>query len=201
MDPKLLRIVKASAPLVGSFAVIVASQVWWSRGYSPRGHAAEHLGSASLMFGLAFVLVAIVWGLPDRVRRRPTLWVLLALVAVAATLNAQGNIQVVDAIGDEDWSLADVDAFGPTRDGFEEGHARAELGAVGGLIAAAVVIVWLGARRAVSARLCAGALVACVLFPYWLVPGFGLVVVAAFLVTRRLRRELSVPTLHPITTH
>jgi len=197
MGPRLFQILKVSAPLAAILVAIVAVQVWWARGYSPTGHAAEHLASATVMFGMAFVLSAIVWSLPGRVRRRPALWVLVALVAAAAALNAQGNMQVVDAIGDENWSLEDVDVFGPTRAGFEEGHARAEQGGIAGIAAAGALIVWLGARRVISRRLCIGAVVACLLFPYWMFPGFGLVIVAGVLVTRRVRSELALPTLEP----
>jgi UPF0716 family protein affecting phage T7 exclusion len=190
-------VLKASAPLLAALVALIAVQLWWSRGYSTSGHAAEHLSSATLMFGMAFVLSAIVWALPGRVRDRPGLWVLLAFVAVAAAVNAQGNLQVVEAIGDEDWSLEDVDVFGPTRDGFEEGHDRAEQGGLAGVVAAGAVIVWLGARRVISGRLCIGGVVACLFFPYWLFPGFGLVVVAGFLVVRRVRREREAAALDP----
>src|SRR5215210_7258003 len=106
---QVMKTVRLVAPLAGVLAAIIAVQVWWSRGYSPTGHAADHFQSATVVFSMAFVLVAIVWGLPGPVRRRPLLWALLALVAVAAAFNTQGNIQVVDAIGDEDWSLETVD--------------------------------------------------------------------------------------------
>jgi hypothetical protein len=179
------------APLAGVLVAIIGLQVWWSRGYSPTGHAAEHFSSASVAFGITFVLAAIVWALPDPERRQPVLWVLIALVALAGAVNANGNMLVVDAIGDEHWTLDTVDVLGPTRDGFESGHERAEQGALGGVVAAAALVIWLGFRRVISVRLCVGAVVACVLFPYWVFPGLGIVVVAGVLVTRRVRRELA----------
>ncbi len=199
MGPRLFQIVRVSTPLVGALVAIIAVQVWWTRGYSATGHAAEHLASATVMFGVAFVLCAIVWGLPDPVRRRPGLWVLLALVAVAAAFNARGNMQVVDAIGDEHWTLEDVDSLGPTRDGFEAGHDRAEQAALAGVVAASALAVWLGFRRVITPRLCVGAVVACVLFPFWIFPGLGMAIIAGVLVVRRVRRDLAVPTpdLHP----
>jgi hypothetical protein len=191
MGTNLFQILRVLAPLAGILAAIIAVQAWWARGYSPTGHASEHFSSATVVFGIAFMLSAVVWALPSRIRRQPALWVLVSLVAVAAVVNAQGNLQVVDAIGNENWSLDDVASLGPIREGFDEGHARAELGGLAGVVAAGSLIVWLGARRVISRRLCLGAVVACVLVPYWIFPGFGLVIVAGVLVTRRVRRDLS----------
>ena len=73
MGPRLFQILKVSAPLVGILAALIAVQVWWARGYSATGHASGHLSSATVVFGMAFVLSAIVWALPSRVRRRPAL--------------------------------------------------------------------------------------------------------------------------------
>lgn len=198
-----MRTVKLLAPLGAVLAVIIGIQVWWSQGYSPTGHAADHFQSATVVFSMAFVLIAIAWALPVPERRQPRLWALLALVALAAVFNAQGNIQVVDAIGDEDWSLETVDRLGPTRDGFEEGHVRAERAALAGVVAAAALVIWLGTRRVISPRLCVGAVVACVLFPYWFFPGLGLVIVAAVLVIRRVRgapADRTVGVRHPATS-
>jgi hypothetical protein len=187
------------APLGIALGVIVAVQVWWSQGYSPSGHAAEHFGGASVVFGVVFVLVVIVWALPTAERRRPGLWGLIAVVAIAGVVNAHANILVVDAIGDETWSIDTVNALGPTREGFDEGHQRGEQAALVGTLAAGGLVVWLGFRRVISRRLCVGAAVSCVLIPYWLFPGFGMVVVAGVLVTRRVRRELSASSrsVHP----
>jgi hypothetical protein len=194
-----LRVV---APLAVALVVVVGVQVWWAQGYSPSGHAAEHFGSASVVFGMAFVLMAIGWALPATERRRPMLWALLGLVALAALVNARANLMVVDAIGDEDWSIDVVNALGPTREGFEEGHELGERAALAGVAAAGALVVWLRFRRVISTRLCVGALVACVVFPFWVFPGFGLVVVAGVLVTRRVRRELdtSIADLQPTAT-
>jgi hypothetical protein len=192
-----MEVLKRVAPLAAILGAIIGLQVWWSQGYSPTGHAAEHLSSASVIFGMAFVMSAIVWGLPRPLRRRPVLWLLLAFVAIAAAFNFQGNMLVVDAIGDESWSLDTVDALGPTREGFDEGHARAELAGLAGVAAAGALCLWLGARRVTTPRLCAGSVVACVLFPYWIFPGFGLVIIAGVLVTRRVRRQPTILTVDP----
>ena len=181
--------VKVCLPLLGILVVIVAVQVWWSRGYSPTGHAAEHFAGASIVFRMAFVLWVIVWALPAPIRRRPGLWVLLGLIAATAIVNASGNLEVVDAIGDEDWSLETVDVLGPTRDGFEEGHQRGEQGGLAGVVVAGALAVWLWARGVISRRLAFGAVVMSVLFPYWIFPGAGLLLLAGMLGTRRLRLE------------
>jgi len=197
MGSKLLQVVRVLAPLVAVLVVIVGVQLWWSRGYSPTGHAAEHFASASVVFGVAFVLVAIVWALPSAERRHPVLWILMGLVAIAAAVNTYANVLVVDAIGDEDWSIDTVNALGASREGFEEGHELSEPMAMGGVAAAAALVVWLGFRRVISVRLCIGAVIACVLFPYWVFPGLGMVIVGGVLVTRRVRRELATSTDRP----
>ena len=55
--------------------IIMAQRIWFRR-YHPTGHAAGHLGSATAIFAIAFVVATLVWASSPPLRRRPELWVL-----------------------------------------------------------------------------------------------------------------------------
>ena len=72
----------------------------------------------------------------------------------------------------------------------DSGHALAERAAWFTLAAAIVLVVWLGMRNVVARGVVAGSIAATVLFPYWILPGAGLIVIDVSLVRARIHRSM-----------
>ena len=161
------------------------------------GHAAGHLDSATTPFSALALFAVVVWAVP-RGRRGAELWVLGAGLAAAAAVTVAGNLRVVDAIGGERWSDEAAGALGAARPGFESGHDLAGRGMVGLVAAAALLALALLARRLVSGPAGIGSVVLSVVFPPWIVPGAGLLVLAVALVRRRQLAAASGPQV-PLT--
>jgi len=84
---------------------------------------------------------------------------------------------VVDAIGGATWSDAQASQLGPTRPGFESGHDVAALGAWGAVLAT-ILAAGLWHRRSVSAKVAAAAATVSLVFPHFIAPGAGMVILA-----------------------
>ena len=167
------------------FAAVIAVQAIWSSRYHPVGHAAEHLSSATVTFGIAFFIAVTVWALAGSERRRPELWLLVAVIVGAAAAVTAGNVQVVDVIGADDWSTEQAEALGSMRPGFAAGHDLAKVAAYGAEIGVAALAAWLAHRRAVPVGVAVGAVVLTVIVPAWTFPGAGIVVLAIGVCVRR----------------
>jgi hypothetical protein len=89
-----------------------------------------------------------------------------------------GNLRVVDAIGDANWSDEQADVLGAGLPGFESGHDLAQVASLVAVGAAIVLSVVLFLRTHVGRRVAIGACLASLLFPPWLFPGAGVVVLA-----------------------
>ncbi len=174
-------------PIPALLAAVITVQAVWTSRYTVTGHAAEHLASASPVFGLAFLIGVVVWGVAAASRRTPGLWILVALVIAGAVGVAMGNVRVVDAIGGASWSTEEVELLGPTRPGFVDGHDLAERAALFTVAISILLALWLWRHHAVSGRVCAGAVVLTIIVPYWIFPGAGVVVLAVALVIAQLR--------------
>jgi type IV secretory pathway TrbD component len=156
-------------------------------------HARGHLASANAALHLIPVLAVVLWALPPDRRKGPewtTVLVLVVAVIVAGiAVDVAGNPRVVDAIGDSAWNDTQVEALGPSRLGFESGHDLAGQGMwiiVAGAIALALVMIAVRAVRPLTgAASCALSLV----FPPWIAPGFGIVVVTVAGLRARNRRD------------
>jgi hypothetical protein len=175
-------------PLAGFLVPIVTIQHLWFGGYNAAGHAAGHLASASAIFGAAYVNSVIVWAARPDLRRRTGLWLLSSAMVAATIIPTIGNLRVVDAIGTDDWTDDQASARGFTRPGFASGHDLAERG-MWVVVACAVLFAgWLWWRRAVGNKAGIAAIFLSVIFPPWILPGAGLVVIAIALVVDRARR-------------
>ncbi len=151
-------------------------------------HARDHLASGQSGLPHVAVLAVIFWALP-RDRRPMLAWVAALVILVGVGLVTVGNLQVVDAIGDEAWNDAQAERLGPSRPGFDEGHDLASVGmwiVVAGAVAFAVILMVIGAIARLAGILSIGI---SLVFPPWIAPGFGLVVVAIALLRERERRE------------
>ena len=173
-------------PLVAILLVaVVGLRVVGSR-YDVTGHAAGHLGTALMTFLMAAFLAIVLWATP---KGRSSWAVRLASLAYLCGLVTivVGNLRVVDAIGARNWSDDEASALGAGVVGFESGH---RLSAQGELVAvlASLALIWaLRSRHAIPTGLAIGATVASILFPYWILPGAGVVVLAVGTVVLRSR--------------
>ena len=172
--------------------VLVAQTVWSSR-YDLAGHAADHLQSATPVFPMAFLSAVLVWALPGRGRRDPVLWLMLAAAIASCLVVLAGNVRVIDTIGGATWSDAQASQLGPTRPGFESGHDLAELGGWGAVLVAG--LLWL--RGLVSARVAVAAALVSLVFPHFIAPGAGLVVLVISVAVTRWRRLAPSRSLSP----
>ncbi|MEO5900719.1 MAG: hypothetical protein ABIR68_11410 [Ilumatobacteraceae bacterium] len=157
-------------------------------GHKATGHAAGHLSSATAVFGISFLIAVLIWSAPPPLWRRPALWLLSATVLIGALAATVGNLIVVDAIGTGNWSVDQAETSGPPPPGFGSGHQLAERGSWAVAAAAAALAIWLWHRHAVSAAVGMAAAVGSVLFPPWIFPGAGIVLLVLALVAQRARR-------------
>jgi hypothetical protein len=175
-------------PVPAMLAPIVAVQMIWLDRYNATGHAAGHLASATMIFGVVFLLAVIVWASPPPIRRRPVLWILAAGVAASSLIPTIGNLRVVDAIGGDNWTDSQASASGPLRPGFVSGHALAERG-VWFVIGSAVALAgWLWFIHAVRKGIGVSAIILSLIFPPWIFPGAGIIVLSVATVMTRARR-------------
>jgi len=130
----------------------------------------------------------LLWALPSRGRRDPLLWLLVAAAIACCLVVLAGNVRVIDAIGGANWNDAQASQLGPTRPGFESGHHLAELGAWGAVLATMLLAGLLWLRGLVSARVAVAAAVVSLVFPYFIAPGAGAVVLVISVAVARLRR-------------
>jgi hypothetical protein len=166
------------APAVGAVADLLVS--------GPRGHWSGHLGSGAAAAGQ---LLAVVAGaVLARRQLNVLLVVLLAVVAVGLVLEVVGNQRVAASIWQTSYGDEEAAAVGPSFEGFESGHALAGTGdtlvVVGGLAFAVAVGAF---RRVGLGAAVAGVVLA--LFPPWILPAVGTVLLLAFLL-RGPRQEV-----------
>jgi hypothetical protein len=183
-------------PVAAFVGVAIATQSIVFAGYDARGHAAAHLGSAQVVF-LGGALVAIIlWSTP---RARRQLDVVVACGAWLACLvgDAVGNLRVVNAIAGADWTDEQAATLGEGLRGFESGHDLSELCSYLGVGTAIVLTVVLFLRGHVSRGVMIGAVVVSVLFPPWIVPGAGVLVLTIALCIARGRRLSTAPEPQP----
>jgi hypothetical protein len=166
--------------------VLVVETVWSAR-YDVAGHAADHLQSATPVFPMVFLSAVLFWALPGRGRRDLLLWLLVAAAIASCLMVMVGNVRVIDAIGGATWNDTQASQLGPTRPGFESGHDLAELGAWGAVLATMLLAGLLWLRRLVSAKVAVAAAAVSLVFPHFIAPGAGMVVLAVSAAVVRFR--------------
>jgi hypothetical protein len=156
-------------PIIAFVAAALALQAILLREYDAHGHAAAHLSSAKVViFGSALIAI-VLWSTPSA-RRYPDVWIACGAWIAALVGVAIGNLRVVDAIGGADWTDEQADVLGAGLRGFESGHDLSEISS------------WLGVAAAI------GAVVLSLVFPRWIIPGAGVLIVAVALCIARGRR-------------
>jgi hypothetical protein len=182
-----MAVVRSWWPLPAIVALAVVIQTFVLRDYEARGHAADHLSSAQVVFLGAACVAVILWSTP---RVRLQVDVLIASAAWVASLVAVsiGNLRVVDAIGGADLTDEQADALGAGLPGFESGHSLAQTSAYVAVMVAIALTVVMRVRGHIGTGLAIGAIVTSVVFPYWIIPGAGVVIVTIALCIARHRR-------------
>ncbi len=153
---------------------LVAQSVFFSR-YDVSGHAGEHLQSASAPFFSLTILFILLFVTPLARRQSE---VLIAGIAwwAATVLVLVGNIRVVDALVQAGLGHTKTDDL--VQDSrIESAHTLANLAPWICVVAALVLIGAMFRRRHISARVAIGAAVLSVVFPPWIIPGAGVVVI------------------------
>jgi hypothetical protein len=184
---RILEFLRSWWPVAAFLVPVLVAQTVWSSRYDVAGHAADHLQSATPVFPMAFLSAVLLWALPGRGRRDLLLWLLLGTALASCLVVLAGNVRVIDAIGGATWNDAQASQLGPTRPGFESGHELAELGAWGAVLATMLAAGLLWLRRLVSAKVAVAAAVVSLVFPYFIAPGAGVVVLAVWVAVARAR--------------
>lgn len=155
-------------------ASLAAQKVLFESRYDVSGHAGEHLSSATAPF-MAFAVVAILLYVTPRARRQPVLLVASAAWLVTTVLVLVGNVRVVDALvraGHRDTPTSHL----VENAAVESAHDLANLAPWLAVLAALALTVAFWRYRHVSGRVAVGAAVLNVIFPPWIIPGAGVVV-------------------------
>ena len=151
---------------------VLAQQVLLSSRYDVGGHAGEHLGSASAPFMAAAVVAILLWATP-RARRQLDVLVAIALWFGTTVLVMVGNLRVIDDLIAAGYSQTPTDSVPDVAD-----HALANSSIWYAVVAALVLVASFRWRRHIGNRAAIGAAIVTVLFPPWIIPGAGVIVLA-----------------------
>lgn len=160
-------------PVLLATSFVVQKALFESR-YHVSGHAAEHLSSAAVPFP-AFALMAILLYVTPGARRQA-----LVLVAGAAWLGSTvlvlvGNVRVVDALVRAGMGHTPTSRVRATAT-IDSAHDLANLAPWLGVLAALALTAALWRYRHVSTRVAIGSAVLSAVFPPWIFPGAGVLV-------------------------
>jgi len=158
-------------PVLAALAA-VAQEVLLTSRYDVGGHAAGHLGSASIPFMAAAVLTIVVWATPLAARQVDVLVSVVAWFSATVVVMV-GNLRVVDDLVAAGYSHTPTSAVPDVAD-----HALANSSVWYGVGAALLLVASFRWRRHIGNRTTTGAAIATVLVPPWIIPGAGVVVVA-----------------------
>ena len=153
---------------------VFAQKVFFESRYDVSGHAAEHLSSAVAPFA-AFAVAGMLLFVTPRARRQPVVLVTSAAWLVSTVLVLIGNVRVVDALvragmGHTPTSQLVEDA------NIASAHDLANLAPWLGVLAALALTGALWRYRDVSRRVAIGSAVVNIIFPPWIIPGAGVLV-------------------------
>ena len=156
-------------PVVIAGSIVVQKLLFESR-YDVSGHAAGHLSSATAPFG-AFALVAILlWTTPTG-RRQPAVIVACLAWLAATVLVLIGNVRVVEALVDAGLGHAPTTGLPDVAD-----HGLANLAPWLAVVAAVAMAGVFWQRNHVSRNVAIGSGLLSVVFPPWIIPGAGVLV-------------------------
>jgi hypothetical protein len=169
-------------PVAIAVSVVVQTVVYTGR-YDVSGHASEHLGSGSFVFLASVVAGVLLWTTPAA-RRSPLVLAGLATWLGGGVAIAVGNARVVDALIDAGQATTPTGSLIESP-AVSSAHSLANTAPVVAVVGAFIVVLGVYLARSASAMLAGIAAVFNVLVPYWVVPGFGVVLVAVARVVAR----------------
>src|SRR3954454_13352561 len=156
-------------PVVLSTSIVVQKLLFESR-YDVAGHASGHLSSATAPFG-AFAFAAILlWTTPTGRRKPDVLAVCLAWLA-ATVLVLVGNVRVVDGLIEAGLGRAPTKGLPDVAD-----HGLANIAPWLAVVAAVAMAGVFWRRGYVSRRVAIGSALLSLVFPPWIIPGAGVLV-------------------------
>jgi hypothetical protein len=153
---------------------LVVQKVFFETRYDVSGHAAEHLTGASAPFA-AFAVVAVLLYATPRARRQPLVLIMSVAWLVCTVLILVGNVRVVDALVRAGMARTPTSqlSYDATVDA---AHGLANLAPWLAVGAAVILAVAFWRYRHVSGRVAFGAAALSVVFPPWIIPGAGVLV-------------------------
>jgi hypothetical protein len=149
---------------------IVVQKLLFESRYDVSGHAAGHLSSATAPFG-AFAFVAILlWTTPTG-QRQPAIIVACLAWLATTVLVLIGNVRVVEALVDAGLGHAPTEGLPDVAD-----HGLANLAPWLAVVAAVAMAGVFWQRGHVSRNVAIGSGLLSVVFPPWIIPGAGVLV-------------------------
>ena len=149
---------------------LTAQKVLFESRYDVSGHAAGHLDSATAPFAAVAVVVILLWATPAGRRQADVVGACLAWLA-ATVLVLVGNVRVVNDLVDAGLGHAPTENLPDVAD-----HGLANLAPWLAVVAAVAMAGALWWRGHVSRNVAIGAALVSLVFPPWIVPGAGVVV-------------------------
>jgi hypothetical protein len=163
-------------------AAIVAQQLLFKSRYDVGGHASEHLDSTIAPFMAAAVLGIMFWATPGA-RRQVELLLAAAVWLGTTVLVMIGNLRVVDDLVAAGYSHTPTSSVPDVAD-----HSLADASIWYAVLAAFALALLFRRRGHVGDRATIGAVVA-MIFPPWIIPGAGVVVLAIVRCVARARNR------------
>jgi hypothetical protein len=177
-------------PLILAASIVVQKTFFESR-YDVSGHASGHLMSAGAPFFAGALIAILLWATPAARRQADVAAGSLAWFA-ATVLVMVGNLRVVDDLLAAGLGRAPTEGLPDVAD-----HGLANAAPWLAVVAALALTGALWRRRHVSNRVAAAAVVLNVLFPPWIIPGAGVVVLVGSCILARVTPGLARPRLGP----
>jgi hypothetical protein len=167
-------------------AAVLGQQLLLASRYDVGGHAAEHLASASIPFLAAALLVVLVWATPTALRQIDVLVCVVAWFSATVVVMV-GNLRVIDDLVTAGHSQTPTTSVPDVAD-----HALANSSVWYGVAAGLLLVASLRWRRHIGNRTTIGAAIATIVFPPWIIPGAGAVVLAVVRCVARHRAHRDV---------
>ena len=155
--------------------VTLAQKVFFENRYDVSGHASGHLQGATAVFPAVVIVGTLLYATP-RARRQPVVLLTCAMWLLSTVLVLVGNLRVVDALVGAGLSDTPTSLLVMTKT-LESAHDLANLAPWLAVVSALAVTGAFWHYGHISARVAVGAAVLSVIFPPWIIPGAGVLVI------------------------
>jgi hypothetical protein len=180
----LARVVRGWWPVPVVIATsVIAQQLLLTSRYDVAGHAGEHLGSASAPFMAAAVLAIVLWATPPARRQVDVIAAAGAWLATTVVVLI-GNVRVIDDLVRAGYGDTPTGSVPDVAD-----HSLANVAIWPAVAAAALLVASFRWRGHIGNLATIGALAA-MIFPPWIIPGAGIVVLT---IVRCVARHRTAP--------